>query len=72
MRLKKFIKSTLILGACLFEFTIDIFIALIIVYIINLFNDRNIILDIISYGILTLGLMCGFNEIFNIYKNKDE
>ena len=59
------------IGTGLFECLIDIFIALVIIYIVNLFFNSNIYLTIFDYFVLLLGLSCGFNDIIEKLKKNE-
>lgn len=65
--IKKLFKVLLPIGAGLFEFIIDIFIALVIIYIVNLFFNLNVYLWIFNIIVLFLGLLCGFDDIIKNY-----
>ena len=66
--INKCIKFILSIGSGLFEFLIDVFIALVIIYITNLFFTLNIYLWIYNILVLILGLTCGFNDLIQNYK----
>ena len=66
--IKNGLRFLLNIGTGLFEFLIDIFIALIIIYITNLFFNLNIYLWIYNIIVLILGLTCGFNDLIQNYK----
>lgn len=66
--IKKCINFMLSIGTGLFEFLIDVFIALVIIYITNLFFNLNIYLWIYNIIVLILGLTCGFNDLIQNYK----
>lgn len=70
MNINTLLKNILKFLTGLFECLIDIFIALVIIYIVNLFFNSNIYLTIFNYFVLLLGLSCGFNDIIEKLKKK--
>ncbi len=66
--MKNLFKCVLNISTGVFECLIDVFIALIIIYIINLFFTSSIYLTIFDYFVLLLGLACGFNDIIETLK----